>query len=251
MTKRTNILSVAILAGVTLLPCAAFAQATVIDQTPIPFTGGAQSEGFLQSYTVPGGTVDCLIVKPAGAPATGTGPISLGAGCAYVPGGGGSITRYLILTEAKADTGVPLTATATGGAVGVKRTAGTSLTLDGETASSGAATDKAMWELNLPTTYVAGANVPVIVNANYTGAGTPTAATTTLTVTAYTEVNGVEAALTVSAAQQFTGVATNYTFTITGTGLVVGSHIVIEVTMLVTNAASTNVGHLNSVAYQG
>ena len=78
---------------------------------------------------------------------------------------------------------VPMTATAgtPTGTVGVKRTAGTSLTLDGETASSGAATDKAIWEFNLPTTYIAGANIPIVVNANYTGAGTPTAGTTTIT----------------------------------------------------------------------
>lgn len=248
MTKRTNILAASILAAVAFLPAAALGQTTVADDLSPPLTSTGQPELLLRSYTVPGGSVDCAIVRPGGIGGAGT--LNSG-GCAFVPGGGGSITRYLALVEAKADTGVSLTATATGGAVGVKRTAGTSLTLDGETASSGAATDKAMWELNLPSTYVPGANIPVIVNANYTGAGTPTAATTTITVTAYTEVNGVEAALTVSAAQQFTGVAANYTFTITGTGLVVGSHIVIEVTMLVTNAASTNVGHINSVAYNG
>ena len=247
MSTRKTFL-VAAIGALALLPCTALAQTTVVDDLNPPFTSTGQPELLLRSYSVPGGTVNCSIVRPPGVQSAG----SLNAGgCAFVPGGGGGYVRYLALVEAKADTGVPLTATATGGAVGVKRTAGTSLTLDGETASSGAATDKAMWELNLPNTYIAGANIPVIVNANYTGAGTPTAGTTTITVAAYTEVNGVETALTVSAAQQFTGVAANYTFTITGaaSGLVVGSHIVIEVTMLVTNAASTNVGHINSVSY--
>jgi hypothetical protein len=251
MSTRKTFL-VAAIGALALLPCAALAQTTVVDQTPIPFTGGAQSEGFLQSYSVPGGTVDCIIVKPAGAPGTGTGPIPLGAGCAFVPGGGGGYARFVNLTDGKSDLGVPLTAAAgtPTGAVGVSRTAGTSLVLVGEATSSNAKTDKVMFEMNVANTYVSGANIPVIVNANYTGSGTPTAATTTITVAAYTEIAGVEAALTVSAAQQFTGTAANYTFTITGasSGLAVGSHIVIEITMLVTNASGANTGQINSVS---
>lgn len=242
-----NFRTLAVAAALSCLPFSAYAQSTVADDVSPPFTSTGQNEILVRSYAVPGGTLDCAMTRPAGiSPANG---FPAGAGCAFVPGGGGSTTRYLPLTDGKTDAGVAPTGTATGGAVGVKRTAGTSLTLDGETASAGAVTDKVIFEFNLPATYIAGANIPVIVNANYTGAGTITAVSTTITAQLYTEVNGVEAAVTTSAAQQFTGTATNYTFTVTGTGLVPGQHVMLELVMLVTNSASTNVGHINSVAF--
>lgn len=166
----------------------------------------------------------------------------------------GPQTRYLPLTDAKSDAGVPLTAAAgtPTGAVGVARTAGTSLQLVGEATSSSAKTNKAFFELDLPSTYVAGADIPVIVNAIVTGTGTLTAASTTITVAAYTETGGVETALTVSAAQQFDKTGETLTFTITGaaSGLVPGSHIAIELTVLVTSASGANTGTINSVAIQ-
>lgn len=231
---------------------AALAQTTSLDQIPAPVPStsntGLNSENLLQFFSVPGGAVYQSFFRQPGA-----GGQLVPGGMAFVPGGGGAITRYLPLIDGHSDAGVPMTATAgtPTGTVGVKRTAGTSLTLDTETASSGAVTDKVIFEFNLASTYIAGANIPVIVNANYTGAGTITAASTTITAQLYSETNGVEAAITTSAAQQFTGTATNYTFTVTGTGLVPGQHVMLELVVLVTNSASTNVGHVNSVAYQG
>lgn len=226
------------------------AQSTVVDDVSLPFTSIGQTEVLVRSYSVPGGTLDCAIPRPSGAVPTIGYPN--GIGCAYVPGGGGSTTRYLSLTEGKSDLGVPMTAAAgtPTGTVGVARTAGTSLTLVGEATSSSAKTNKVIFEFNLPSTYVAGANIPVVVNANYTGSGTVTAASTTITAQLYTETNGVEAAVTTSAAQQFTGTATNYTYTVTGTGLVAGQHVMLELTMLVTTSAGAATGQLNSVAYQ-
>lgn len=162
----------------------------------------------------------------------------------------GPQTRNLALTDAKADSGIPLTATAgtPTGAVGVSRTAGTSLQLVGEATSASAKTDKAFWEFDLPSTYVAGSNIPVIVNAIVTGSGTLTAASTTITVAAYTETGGVETALTVSAAQQFDKTGEVLTFAITGTGLTPYQHVALEITMLVTSASGANTGALNSVA---
>jgi hypothetical protein len=164
----------------------------------------------------------------------------------------GPQTRYLSLTDAKADSGIPLTAAAgtPAGAVGISRTAGTSLQLVGEATSSSAKTDKAFFEFNLPSTYVAGAAIPVVVNAIVTGSGTLTGASTTITVAAYTETNGVEAALTVSAAQQFDKTGETLTFTVTGTGLAPGQHVAVEITMLVTSASGANTGVINSVAIQ-
>lgn len=162
----------------------------------------------------------------------------------------GTTNRFLPLTDAKSDAGVPLTAAAgtPAGAVGVARTAGTSLALVGEATSASAKTNKAFWEFNLPSTYIAGSNIPVKINAIVTGSGTLTGASTTIAVAAYTETNGVEAALTVSAAQQFDKTGENLTFTITGTGLTPGQHVAVEVTMLVTSASGANTGQLNSIS---
>jgi hypothetical protein len=143
-----------------------------------------------------------------------------------------------------------VTATAGSGTVGVARTAGASLQLVGEATSASGVTDKALWELDLPDTYVAGASIPVTVNAVVTGSGTLTTAATTMTMAVYTEINGVESALTVTGAVQFGKTASNLGFTITGTGLVPGSHLVIELTMLVTTSLLSCTGYVNSVGYQ-
>jgi hypothetical protein len=163
-------------------------------------------------------------------------------------------TRYLLLTDVKTDAGLPMiTATAATTLPGIARTAGTSMVLTGA-ATSGAtpATTKMLWEFNLPTTYVAGAAIPVLINTVVATATDVTAASTTTTVAAYTEVNGVETALTVSAAQQtpITTAAT-LTFTITGTGLTPGAHMAIEVTSLVTTTTGgASSMALNSIGFQ-
>jgi hypothetical protein len=157
--------------------------------------------------------------------------------------------HLMALTDAKSDAGVPLTSTATGGAMGVSRTAGTSLVLVGEATSASAKTDKALFLFNLPSTYVAAGNFTVSVNCAATG-GTITAATTTMTVNAYTEVLGVETGLTVSAAQEIPATAATLTFTVTGVaGMAPGSQIAIELVMLVTTSASAGTGTVYSVSY--
>jgi hypothetical protein len=241
-------LKLAVLLALTAVAAPAFAQSTTVDQTTVPFASGTGTELLIQSYPVSGGTLYIATERASGP----QGPV-LGVSQVFVPVASGGLVRYKALTDAKADNGVPLTATAgtPTGAVGVARTAGSALALVGETTSSSAKTDKALWDFDLPDTYVASANVPVTVNANYTGAGTITGASTTLTVAAYAEINGVETALTVTAAQQFTGAPANYVFTITGTSLTPGAHIAIEITMLVTSASGSNTGQINSVAIQG
>jgi hypothetical protein len=159
--------------------------------------------------------------------------------------------RYLPLTDVKTAAGLPLaTGTAATTLPGIARTAGTSMYLTGA-ATSGAtpATTNMLWEFDLPTTYVAGAAIPVGVNCVVPVATDVTAASTTMTVLAYTEVNGVETALTVSAAQQIPiTTAATLTFSITGTGLVPGAHIVLELTMLVTTTSGgASSGQVNSV----
>lgn len=161
-----------------------------------------------------------------------------------------TLASYLPLSNARLDTGIISTsATGSGTSFGIARTAGTSYALIGAATSSSAVTTKAIWETNIAATYSVGQAVAVLLNANYTGSGTVTAASTTLTVAAYTEVNGVETAITgITAAQQFTGTANTYTFAIpTTAGLVAGQHITIEVTMLVTTSAGAATGQINSI----
>jgi hypothetical protein len=229
-------------------PVGAKAQwATTADQSPVPFAvpGSSPAEVLLQNYSVPGGKLYVSVLRALGV----DGPV-LGLAQSFVPSSSGGLTRYLALTGAKSDLGVPMTATAgtPTGTVGVARTAGTSLNLVGEATSSSAKTDKALFEFDLPDSYVAGANIAVTVNCGATG-GTITAASTTMTVAADTEINGAEAALTVSAAQQIPSSPGNLTFTITGTALTPGAHLTLELTMLVTTSAGAGTGTIYSVAY--
>jgi hypothetical protein len=135
--------------------------------------------------------------------------------------------------------------------MGITRVAGTSYFLIGETTSTSAVTDKAIWEVNLPDSYVAGAAIPVTVNAAITGSGTLTAASCTLLLAVYSESTGVEAALTVtpSTAQQMAAAGSNLTWSVPGTGLIVGQRLVFELTMLVTSASGANTGKINKFEY--
>jgi hypothetical protein len=86
---------------------------TVLDQTSVPLAAGNVCEVLTQSIAVTGGTLYQAVLS-TGVP--GTLPLSISQ--VFVPTAAGGTTRYLRLTDAKADTGVPLTATATGGAMG-------------------------------------------------------------------------------------------------------------------------------------
>lgn len=211
---------------------------TTVSESDIPGVGSL----VVASTPVTGGTMYFSYIKNAPANTQG------GQGT-FVPTAAGGLQRFLALTNAKSDTGVGLTASATGGAMGISRTAGTSLVLVGEATSSSAKTDKALFELDLPESYVGGSNIVVDVNCQVTGSGTLTGASTSITLNAYTENNGAEAALTVSAAQLFTATQADLDFTITGTGLVPGSHVVIELVVLVTSASGANTGQVNSVSF--
>ena len=160
-----------------------------------------------------------------------------------------SASYNLGLLSAKSDAGVGLSATAASGAMGVARTAGTSLALVGEATSASAKTDKAVFEFQLPDHYVPGTDFQVLVNCQYTGSGTVTAADTTMAVAAYSESAGVEAALTVAAAQEMKSTAGVLSYNVTGTGLEPGQDIVVELAMLVTTSAGAATGQVNSVGY--
>jgi hypothetical protein len=218
----------------------------VVDQTAVPLTNSGSAELLIQSTSVSGGTLYTTVLRQPGVQGQ-----PIGVAQNFVPSSAGGSVRYLALSSAKSDLGEAITATAgtPTGTVGISRTAGTSLQLVGETTSGNAKTNKALFEFDLPDSYVAGSDIALKANCNYSGSGTVTAASTTMTVTAYTEVNGVEAALTVSAAQRIPSTATDLTFTITGTGLTPGAHVALELAMLVTSSSGANTGNINSVSY--
>jgi hypothetical protein len=167
--------------------------------------------------------------------------------------------RQLRLAKAKTTAGVPLTASAAAGVFGVSRTAGTSLVLTGEATSTNTKTDSALWEFDLPDTYVAGSAIQVVVNCNYTGSGTILPGSTAVSTKFETEsVAGVEALILSSAAQSVTGTAADYTITaITAAeavtaGLVPGSRVALVVALSVSTASPGSgsiTGQINSVRY--
>ena len=256
-TARAFGIGLSILSASVLAVSPAFAAAsTVNDQIPAPVPSATNatnnSEVLIQSYPISGGTLYQSCFRGAGLNGVSGATVQLDcSGLAFVATSlSGTLTRYLSLADARLDTGIVSTsATGTSTAFGIARTAGTSYALIGAATSSSAVTTKAMWETNVASTYATGTAIPVVVNANYTTTGTVTAASTTLTVAAYTEVGGVETAITgITAAQQFTATASNYTFSIpTTAGLVPGQHITVEVTMLVTTSAGAATGQINSV----
>jgi hypothetical protein len=214
----------------------------VLAPTALPSGSGVA----VNSAPVSGGTLLITSVR------SGVGPVEA-LDTTFIPAAAGGARRYLSLSNAKSDLGVPLTAAAgtPSGTVGISRTAGTSLTLVGEATSSNAKTDKALFQTNLPDSYVANSDIIVTVNSSISGSGTLTAASCTMTVAAYLENNGVETALTVSAAKQIVAAGGDLTFTITGaaSGLVPGSPIALEATMLITSSSGVNTGAINAISF--
>ena len=248
--RSFNLKSIAVAGALVFAASAAIAANWTAnsDQSPVPLNTAGNSELKTQSLAVSGGTLYSTVLRQPG-----TSGVPIAVAQTFVPTSATSPLRYLALTDGKSDAGVPMTAAAGTpvGTMGVSRTAGTNLSLVGEATSSSAKTNKVMFEFNLPDSYVAGANIPVVVNAIVTGTGTLTGASTTITTAMYTEIGGVEAALPISAAQQFDKTGEVLTYTVTGTGLVAGQHVVVELTVLVTSASGANTGQVNSVAVQG
>jgi hypothetical protein len=164
---------------------------------------------------------------------------------------GGTSTRRIPLTDAKSDLGVPLTVTAVSGAMGITRVAGSSLQLVGEVASAGSnTTDKAFFEIVLPDTYVAGANISAIVDVSVLGSGTVNATATMVSLAAYTYSNGVETAVSVTpTSQQVSGTAVDYTFVINGGSIVSESRMGLETTLVMHPSSGVITGTINKVEY--
>lgn len=226
---------------------------TPIDSANIsPGTGGAIAAGKeinIASRAVTGGVLYITTVRGDG----DSDP--QGVATSFVATGTVPAVRYAKLSDGKSDLGVPLTAAAgtPSGTVGILRTAGSLLNLFGETTSGAQTkTNKVIFEFSLPDAYVAGAAIPVLVNCVVATATDVTAATTLMTLAAYSETAaGVEAALAVTAAQQIPiTTPALLTFSVTGTGLVPGQRVVLELTMAVTTTTGgASFGQINSVGY--
>lgn len=179
-----------------------------------------------------------------------------GVGTCFAPWQPTLPQRQLRLSDGKSLLGVPLTATAgtPSTTMGISRTAGTSLVLSGEATSTSTKTDNVIFEFALPDTYVAGAALNVVINANYTGGGTVTAATLTTKLELET-LAGVETLENTAATQTFTGTAADYTFVAmtaaqaAAAGIVAGTRVILSITMVCTTSSGAMTGQINSVRY--
>lgn len=182
-----------------------------------------------------------------------TGNIVGGALNLSVVVGGGHV---LDVTNAKTNAGQPAPATPATGNMGIARTSGASLQLLGEVASSGAnASDQALWQFNLPTTYQGGTAIPITVNGLAAGSGTIVASGTTLGVAAFVVSGGVETPLTVTGGSQaLPGSATTLSWSVgsaaaASANLSAGTNLVVEITAAVQVSSGTRQATINTVSY--
>ncbi len=151
---------------------------------------------------------------------------------------------------AKNSDGTTLAASAAAGKFGLAITLGTSEVLLSEAANSNTKTDIAIWEVVLPPGYVAGTNITVTANCNYT-LGSGTVGTHTLAMAAYlVAAAGTQGStLIATAAQTVPASAGNVTFTITGTTLLPGSRLMLAATLVIQDTGGSNItAQINSVA---
>jgi hypothetical protein len=166
-------------------------------------------------------------------------------------GATGLIATPLLLLGFKNADGTTLAAAASSGKFGISVTAGTSEALTGETATSNTKTDTCAVEVVLPPWYIAGQNITLTANCNYTlSGGGPVIGTHTLAAAAYlTANNGTQGAnLIATAAQTVPNAAGDVTFTITGATLSPSSRLWLTLTLVIQETGGGNaVGQINSV----
>lgn len=161
----------------------------------------------------------------------------------------GGSTYRLPLILARTDTGLTLTASSVANTFSISNTTGTSLALTSENANNGTKTDKAMWEWTVPQFYKAGDNLTVTVNGLFTvGGGTATVKTIAAAAYLLADAGTSGATLIATAAQTLTATAADYAFVVTGTTLTPGARVLIEIVVVLTETASSNINAtINSV----
>lgn len=155
----------------------------------------------------------------------------------------------LQLLRAKNLDGTTLAASAAAGKFGIAITLGTSEVLLSEAANSNTKTDVAIWETSLGAGYVAGTNVTVTANCNYT-LGSGTVGTHTLAIAAYlcADAGTQGASIIATAAQTVPATAGEVTFVITGTTLTPNCRIMLAATLVIQDSGGSNItAQINSV----
>lgn len=163
-------------------------------------------------------------------------------------GTNGIASRHLRLLDAFSQDGAPMAAAAAAGDFGLTCTPGTALYLVGEAANNNTKTDKALFEFLVPQEYVAGEDLVVTVNCDLDGAGT--SGTKTIDCEAWVQANAGTGTtdLCATAAQTFSATAADYAFTLTGTTVLPGDRLLIQLTMVLQETAATAInGRINSV----
>ena len=205
-------------------------------------TGSVAGGSDLQvsSLEVSGGTLYFATARAGG---------MVGVSTAFVPSSAASQARPLALTAAKATTGVPLTATATGGNFGLHISPPAAY-LVGEVASAGTATDAAMWEFDMPDSYVAGNAVTIQAACNVVGSGT-LGAGTQLQADAYLFANSGTLTHPLNAGTNTLAAgAQTISFTIPGTGIVPESHLALVLTGTIVTSSGACTLDVNGVSVQ-
>lgn len=157
-------------------------------------------------------------------------------------------TRMQLL-RAKNSDGTTLSASAAAGKFGISITLGTSEVLVSEAANSNTKTDIAIFEISLGSGYVAGSNITVTANCNYTlGAGT--VGTHTLAMAAYlcADAGTQGATIIATAAQTVPAAAGEVTFVITGTTLTPNCRLMLAATLVIQDTGGSNItAQINSM----
>lgn len=172
-------------------------------------------------------------------------------GLAAIAANGLNNAIYLPLAQCRNIDGSAVTAAAGAGVFGNTVSLGTSQFLVGEAAKSATITDSVMVEAILPTNYVAGENITVTANGQFTGTGT--VGTKTLACTVYKNAkDGTQSANLVASGSPATLIlttATDYAFVVTGTTLNPGDKITIELVAALQESAGVNnlTAQINSV----
>jgi hypothetical protein len=151
-----------------------------------------------------------------------------------------SPVNRLNLMDGRNTNGTALDATGSATNFAISSTPGTSLRLLGASATGVTRTNTAIYSATLPANYIPGRDITLTVNANRTGTGT--AGTNTVDVQAYSvTTTGTQSAdLVTTAAQAITGTAADYAFTVTGTGLVAGDRLLVQVVTVTQETGAVN-----------
>lgn len=167
------------------------------------------------------------------------------------PNASGLVTTVLPLTHFKNAAGTTIAATAASGVFGISNTPGTSgPMLTGEVANDATVTDNAVTEFILPANYIAGQNLTVEVDCQYTNSS-GTLGTHTIGVNAYlgAEGGGQGSNLGLTSAQSIAGTtAGKLDFTIDGASLAPGGRLLLEVEAIMeTTTSGSATAEINEV----